>query len=87
MKAGDFVYKAYQPQTPGKVIRVMDGEMKHDMATGKTWKTPDRAEVKWINGKTEIVSVLSLQNFRQLIADHEKKQETHKSKLTRLEDL
>jgi hypothetical protein len=86
VEIGDFVYKAYQPQTPGKVVRVIEGEERFN-STGKTWKISDRAEIKWIDGTTSIVDMLSLNDFRRLIADHEKKLSTHRLKLTKLEQL
>ena len=86
-EVGDFVYRAFKPQTPGKVVAVIDGGTKSNPATGKTWKVPNRAEVKWLNGKVEMVDMLVLQSFYKLIADHEKKLETHKSKLLKLLEL
>jgi hypothetical protein len=81
-EVGDFVYKAYTPQSAGKVIRIIEGQMRTT-----TFKEPPGAEIKWINGTTTIENVLSLRDFRSLIADHEKKLETHKKTLSKLEDL
>jgi hypothetical protein len=85
-EVGDFVYKAYTPQTAGKVIRIIEGQMRTAL-NGNTFKEPPKAEIKWLNGTTTILSVLSLQDFRGLIADHEKKLETHRKTLSRLEEL
>ena len=85
-EVGDFVYKAFKPQTPGKVVRVIEGEMRTDFR-GRPYRESAKAEVCWLNGTTSIVSMLNIRSFRELIADHERKLETHRSKLERLEAL
>ena len=85
-KVGDFVYLAYTPQSPGKVIRITEGVVR-TAPSGNTYKEPPTAEIKWLKGKTTIVSVLGLRNFRTLISDHEKKLETHRRTLAKLEAL
>src|SRR4030042_3019083 len=86
LKVGDFVYSAYTPQSPGKVIRITEGVVR-TAPSGNTYKEPPTAEIKWLKGKTTIVSVLGLRNFRTLISDHEKKLETHRRTLAKLEAL
>lgn len=83
---GDFVYKAFRPQTPGKAIEIIEGPT-HVAGTGKIWKEADRVRIKWINGEITIENSLFLKDFRALIADHEKKLATHRSKLAKLESL
>ncbi len=83
---GDLVYKSYTPQKAGKVIRTIEGQMRTAM-NGRTWREPDKVEIKWLNGTTSIVSVLGLRDFRDLIADHEKKLDTHRRTLGKLEAL
>ncbi|OGM10641.1 hypothetical protein A2Z67_00095 [Candidatus Woesebacteria bacterium RBG_13_36_22] len=73
---GDLVYRAFRPQKPGKVISVVSERLYFNMVS-----------VIWINGETEILSEDSLQNFRELIADHERKLATHRNKLPKLERL
>ena len=77
VKIGDFVYKSFYPQRPGKVINIQ-------RAGGGPWNT--QYTVKWIDGTTS-TEVFPLPDFMSLIKDHEKKVQTHKKKLPLLEKL
>ncbi len=85
---GDFVYVAYTPQSPGKVVRIIEGVVRTARdGSGRQYRDAPTAEIKWLKGGTTIISVLGLRDFRSLIADHEKKLDTHRKTLSRLESL
>ena len=74
-EVGSIVYQAYKPQNPGVVISVEK--------ESKTWPNGyvDEyyvATIHWIKGQKSKVRCINLQNFDGLIADHEKKLQTHK---------
>ena len=91
---GDFVYEPYSPQRPGKVMRIVGaGSTTIDIDGGVGTIPPlvlssnDYVEVKFLNGKTKQISMMHLADFNALIADHQKKLQTHQSKLSKLAAL
>jgi len=76
-KIGDFVYKPYRPQKPGKIIS-MSAPNKYNSRL---------ADVKWLDGKISQHQTYSLESFIGLINDHKKKLKTHTSKLPALRKL
>ncbi len=73
VEVGDYVYRAFQPQKPGKVARIAQERPYFNLV-----------EIKWISGETTVTDEGGLRDFNGLIADHEKKLQTHKSKLPKL---
>ncbi len=80
---GEYVYKPYTPQTPGKVL----GIERKVVAGYQGGYVEYFARVKWLNSKTSTVNCLHLSSFTKLIDDHKKKLKTHTSKLPLLAKL
>ena len=77
VKIGTYVYLPYKPQTIGKIIKI---EKFHGKSTfpdvDVQWTKPDK------QGKSITrIWAIQLQNIENLIADHEKKLETHRKNL------
>lgn len=85
---GQYVYKYGSPQKPGKIIsltkKCTPRKIGNITLSGGYWTC---AEVKWIDGTVSGWDVLSLKDFNDLIADHEKKLKTHRDKLPKLQTL
>jgi len=77
---GDYVYEAYLPQTPGVVKDIKKVLIKGTLEDYEV-------TVHFVNGTTKVVTDLILRDFNQLIADHQKKLNTHTSKLPLLAKL
>jgi hypothetical protein len=85
-KVGDIVYMAYSPAKVGKIITLRSAPppviLPSVMNTG-----PWCVRVKFANGKTEDIEPSNLKCFLSLIADHEKKINTHKAMLAKIENI
>jgi hypothetical protein len=77
-RVGQRVYKHARPQVAGVIKKVLG---LRDHAT--TW----RVRVKWLNGSEEELDSWNLKDFDALIADHEKKLQTHLATKKKLEAL
>lgn len=67
-EAGEAVYFLGRPMRPGVVLRAIFNQT--------IWGADHYdAEVKWMNGKTEVVNGLHLKSFDTLIAEHKRKYE------------
>lgn len=76
-KMGSIVYASYQPQNPGKVLRIFEGHADQKFHF---------AEIKFKKGiVTTDVNGISL--LEKLIEDHEKKLNGHKKRLKQAEEL
>ncbi len=80
---GDYVYKPYTPQTPGKITAIQ----RKVCAGHQGGYVEYLATVKWLNSTTSVVNCLHLSSFTRLIKDHEKKLKTHTTKLPLLAKL
>lgn len=83
-KVGDFVYQPYSPQKAGKVIKT---EIKSKRFPNGNSEDYLYVTVKFLDGTVKELWELHLNDFNQLIADHEKKLQTHRSKLVKLQQL
>ena len=92
-KVGKFVYRPYGAQNPGKIKKILPKGTPLTKGTLDygTIKIPIRSnspvEVAWIDGTTTIEDAEHLSDFDALIADHQKKLNTHTSKLPALQKL
>jgi hypothetical protein len=75
---GQLVYKSFSPVQAGKIVEIVRSEVYGSF----------EVRVKWIgDGSESVVSTRGLRDFRKLIEDHERKLETHRKMLERLEEL
>jgi hypothetical protein len=92
-KVGDYVYEPYRPQKPAKVIAnlgdafVFNGKRSFLNESWNSAGVTSLLEIKFLNGTTKKCLSIYLLSFKALIADHEKKLNTHKSKLKDLANL
>ena len=77
-KVGEFVYRPFCTSQNGKIISVGDHI---DMWPGTA------VTVKWSTGKITEENCGNLKDLEQLIADHERKINTHKKRIKVLEAL
>lgn len=75
-KVGDVVYQAFSPKKAGKIVKLLEEPTRTSF-----WKV----RVKYVNGNEEDLSAHSLNCFKTLIADHERKLQTHRDTLARIE--
>jgi hypothetical protein len=73
---GKLVYTAFRAQCPGKIIK--------ELSISESRYPTRNVLVKFIDGTESEMSCIYLKDFDALIADHEKKLSTHKSKLAAL---
>lgn len=90
-KVGSLVYKPYEPNNPGKVKKVLNPNTSLTnpniiLPSGHliSIKTQLPVEVAWFNGGITIEASEHLHDFDALIAEHQKKLNTHTSKLPQL---
>jgi hypothetical protein len=83
-KVGDYVYKPFQPQKPGKVINTYVTRKKYDNGNIIDYLY---CTVNFLDGKQEDIWELRLKSFDALIADHKKKLSTHLITLAKLNAL
>ena len=76
---GSFVYQPYEPQKAGIVISIRVRQRRPETRKFYSYvcRRPDGTEFE-----TDVVK-----DFRQLIADHERKLSTHRKLLSRLEEM
>ncbi len=90
-QVGDYVYEPYAPQNLGKVMKLVGaGITKIDIGgsiSPLVYRSNDYVEIKFLNGKIKQISMSHLADFNALIADHQKKLQTHTSKLPILAKL
>lgn len=66
-KVGDLVYRAYNIQTPGKIVAVIGPLLPHKYFTV--------VDVKWLDGSVERTDNCALNDYNHAIEDHRKKYE------------
>jgi len=86
---GTLVYRYGSPQKTGKIIELIH---RRDSTVGGGQKARRRifavVKVKWLkDGEEQVIEEQQLKDFRELIADHERKLKTHKKMLKRLEAM
>lgn len=79
VNVGDIVYPAYSPVSVGVVLRT---GVSHEIKAphGKIMKLSDSCEVRFKKG-TRVVALCELRSLEDLIADHEKKLQSHIDRL------
>ena len=87
-KPGDFVYWNYSPGKVGKVIQDLGPEIKPALGGGTFASTFHILRVKQLADGQEVdVDARHLKNFNALIADHQRKLNTHLATLAKLQTL
>ena len=77
MNVGDYVYRRSSPVQMGKIIN-----LKTITKQGHSRQyDEEHATVQWINGEISDINTLYLSKYMALIADHEKKLATHRTRL------
>lgn len=79
---GQLVYRPFKPQNPGKIIEIEEGAKSINPSMKEV-----KVKVKWIKGEISSWYSYNLNDFDELIKEHEKKLNTHKNAKQKLLSL
>lgn len=82
LSVGDLVYRAYVPNSPGKVVKVFNTVVVVDRH-----KVYGAVRVKWLDGTETIEAGHHLNKLTTLIEDHRRRLKKHEAKLPALKAL